>query len=158
MRKELFLFVLLAIVLATGIASATPGLVVGVTPVKDTVLPGETATYNVTVASIATITEHVTLSISNPTSGWVYTFDPVEFDIEPDEIVLSTLSMNVPSDAAPGEYYHDMKASGEFLGVEIESSVYTNILTTVIPEFTTIAIPVAAILGLIFLFNRRRRG
>jgi len=34
---------------------------------------------------------------------------------------------------------------------------YTGKITGPIPEFTTIAIPIAGILGLLFLFNRRKR-
>jgi hypothetical protein len=42
-------------------------------------------------------------------------------------------------------------------GTVVEESLYLNVLTTVIPEFTTIAIPVAAVLGLFMLMQRRRK-
>jgi len=40
--------------------------------------------------------------------------------------------------------------------VIITERVTTTVETTVIPEFSTIAIPVVVILGLVFLFNRRK--
>ena len=158
MRREWVAVCLMFFVLSVfiGISSATPDLVVDVIPIKDVVAPGEYATYTINVTSKATITEHVVLSILNQRDRWNYTFSPDEFDIEPGETVLSTLSIGVPSDASPGDYYHDVKASGQFLGVEIEKTVYTNVLTSVIPEFSTIAIPAAAIFILLFFIRRRR--
>lgn len=51
---------------------------------------------------------------------------------------------------------------GDFVKIEVsdpDGTITTSILTTtaIIPEFTTIAIPVATILGLVFLFSRRKR-
>jgi hypothetical protein len=135
----------------------TPGLVVDVTPLEDSVLPGETATYTVSVTNQAGITEQVTLSITNPRTGWSYTFTPTEFAVHQGETVFSDLLIGVPADASPGEYYHDVKAEGAVSGTVIEESLYLNVLTTVIPEFTTIAIPVAAVLGLFMLMQRRRK-
>ena len=64
--------------------------------------------------------------------------------------------ITVASDASPGDYYHDVKAEGKFFGITVEETVYINVLTTVIPEFQTIAIPAAAIFGLLFFIRRRR--
>jgi len=158
-KKELvFVVSLVAImVVAIGVASADPGISVDVIPVNDEVLPGETAIYNVSVYCFAGMTEHVLLEIANPTSGWTYTFDPGEFDIDDGETLYSNLTMEVPSGASPSDYYHDVNATATFWGYTVESTAYTDVLTTVIPEFTTIAIPVAAIFGLLLLMQRRRK-
>ena len=41
--------------------------------------------------------------------------------------------------------------------ITITEGVSTTVETTVIPEFTTIAIPVAAIFGIVMLMQRRRK-
>ncbi len=160
-RKELVFVVSLIAVMAVviGIASADPGITVDVIPVKDKVSPSGTAIYDVEVYCFAGITERVTLDISDLTltPGWTYTFDPDEFYIDDGETVHSTLTMDVPSDASLGEYYHDVNATATFMGYVVESTAYTNVLTSVIPEFSTIAIPVAAIFGLLLLIRRRRQ-
>ena len=53
--------------------------------------------------------------------------------------------ITVAPDASPGDYYHDVRAEGKAFGITVEKTVYTDVLTTVIPEFSTIAIPAAAI-------------
>ena len=44
---------------------------------------------------------------------------------------------------------------GKVFGIAVEKAVYTNVLTTVIPEFSTIAIPVAIFVMLFFIRRRR---
>jgi len=149
-----------------GTTAADPGIVMTVTPIDNEVLPGEIATYEVNITYFMPpppSTEHVVLSIDNPI--WSYTYNPTEFDINSGESKYSTLSIFVPSDAQPGTYTHTVNATatGEIVippipPITITEGVSTTVETTVIPEFTTIATPVAAILGLVFLFNRRRRG
>jgi len=63
--------------------------------------------------------------------------------------------ITVAPDASPGDYYHDVRAGGKAFGITVEKTVYTNVLTTVIPEFSTIAIP-AAIFVLLFFIRRKR--
>ena len=156
-------FVLLLIVGIgmVGTAAADPGITMEVTPIDNEVLPGETAIYEVNVSYFMTppSTEHVVLSIDNPI--WGYTFDPAEFDINTGESRYSTLSIDVPSDALPGTYTHivNATATGVLIPIPpviITERVTTTVETTVIPEFPTIAIPVVVILGLVFLFNRRK--
>ena len=64
--------------------------------------------------------------------------------------------ITVAPDASPGDYYHDVRAGGKAFGITVEKTVYTNVLTTVIPEFSTIAIPAAAIFVLLFFIRRKR--
>ena len=145
-----------------GTAAADPGIVMEVIPIDNEVLPGETATYEVNVSYFMTwpSSEHVVLSIDNPI--WGYSFDPGEFDINTSESKYSTLSIFVPSDAPPGTYNHTVNATATGLiippipPVIITERVTTTVETTVIPEFSTIAIPAAAIFGLLFFIRRRR--
>jgi len=146
-------FVLLLMV---GTAAADPGIVMEVIPIDNEVLPGETATYEVNVSYFMTwpSSEHVVLSIDNPI--WSYTFDPAEFDINTSESKYSTLSIFVPSGAPPGTYNHTVNATATAVPFIIEK-VTTTVETSVIPEFTSIAIPVAAIFGLLLLIRRRKQ-
>ena len=149
-------FVLLLMV---GTAAADPGIVMEVTPIDNEVLPGETATYEVNVSYFMTwpSSEHVVLSIDNPI--WSYSFNPAEFDINTGESKYSTLSIDVPSDALPGTYNHTVNATatGQIGSFTITEDVTTDVETTVVPEFTTIAIPVAAIFGLLVLIRERKK-
>ena len=158
-------FVLLIIVGIgmVGTAAADPGITMEVTPIDNEVLPGETATYEVNVSYFMTpppSTEHVVLSIDNPI--WSYSFNPAEFDINTGESKYSTLNISVPTDASPGTYTHTVNATATGVLIPIPSPVVitervtTTVETTVIPEFSTIAIPAAAIFVLLFVLRRKR--
>ena len=108
------------------------------------------------VTSQVDMNETVHLSIKNPISGWNYTFSENDFNLPAHASKTVDMYITVASDASPGDYYHDVKAEGKFLGETIEETVYTNVLTTVIPEFSTIAIPAAAIFVLFFVLRRKR--
>ena len=49
------LVVTISLLISVGIVSAHPGIDVSVTPIKDSVLVGETAIYEVTVSAIETL-------------------------------------------------------------------------------------------------------
>ena len=143
----------------TATASPEPGITLSITPIKDVVIPGENATYevNITYFMPSPSTEHVVLSIDNPI--WSYTFDPAEFDINTGESKYSTLNISVPSDASPGTYTHTVNATATGVlipPVIITERVTTTVETTVIPEFSTIAIPAASIFVLLFVLRRKR--
>jgi len=145
----------------TATASPEPGITLSITPIKDVVIPGENATYevNITYFMPSPSTEHVVLSIDNPI--WSYTFNPAEFDINTGESKYSTLNISVPTDASPGTYTHTVNATATGVLVPIPpviitERVTTTVETTVIPEFTTIAIPAAAIFVLLFFIRRKR--
>ena len=157
MKKILLGGIVFALALVTAsLVEANPGISLDITPINDTVLPGETASYEVNVASQVDMEETVHLSIKNPISGWSYTFSDNDFNLPAHASKTVDMYITVASDASPGDYYHDVKAEGKFLGVPVEDTVYTNVLTTVIPEFTTIAIPAAAIFVLLFVLRRKR--
>ena len=157
MRKILLAGIVFALALVTAsLVEANPGISLDITPINDTVLPGETASYEVNVTSQVNWDETVHLSITNPISGWSYTFSENDFNLPASGSKTVDMFITVASDASPGDYYHDVKAEGILFGVTVEDTVYTNVLTTVIPEFTTIAIPAAAIFVLLFVLRRKR--
>ena len=158
-----FVLLLIVDIGMVGTAAADPGITMEVTPIDNEVLPGETATYEVNVSYFMDYpaTEHVVLSIDNPI--WGYSFNPAEFDINTGESKYSTLSIDVPSDALPGTYNHTVNATATGVliipippPVVITERVTTTVETTVIPEFSTIAIPAAAIFILLFVLRRKR--
>ena len=137
--------------------------IISVTPIDDEVLPGETATYNITVRSISAPgdpMETVKLAVEDPKPGWTYSFDPNEFFINASETKYAIMSIGVPADAALGDYYHKINAtvyaSGyEYLGSTSETA-YTGVKTSAIPEFPMMAIPLTIVLAVAFLIFRRR--
>ena len=147
-------FALLSV--TASLVEASPGISLDITPINDKVLPGETASYKVKVTSQVNWEETVHLSITNPISGWNYTFSDNDFNLPAWGSKTVDMFITVAPDASPGDYYHDVKAEGLWNHWTVEETVYTNVLTTVIPEFSTIAIPAAAIFVLLFFIRRRR--
>lgn len=159
------LMALVLLVMAIGTVTAVP-ITIDVAPIDNEVLPGEDATYTVHVISDSNVAEDIKLYIpeAQKKTGWGYIFTPNdEFTISPYGTVDCTLTISVPGGTSVGSYYHDVNGIARYYDPDFEEwfegeSAYLDVLTTVIPEFTTIAIPVAAVLGLVFLFNRKRRG
>jgi len=166
---------LIVSLIAIGTASANPGFNVVVTPTTDTVMPGETARYSVTVIAITTLTEEEFVDLSvidlfgNPIS-WDTRFSENLFTIGPYPSEKTvTLEIDVPPGTPVGEYLQKVKGGGYlpdpldptqpdiFLG-EIESSEFPITVTvTEIPEFSTIAVPVVAVIGLLLLMRRKKQ-
>ncbi|MCW7080883.1 MAG: hypothetical protein OCU16_07290 [Candidatus Methanospirare jalkutatii] len=134
---------------------ADPGVSLDITPINDKVLPGETASYKVNVTSQVDMKETVHLNITNPIPGWNYTFSDNDFNLPAYSSKTVDMFITVAPNASPGNYYHDVKAEGLWDHWTVEETVYTNVLTTVIPEFSTIAIPAAAIFVMLFFIRRR---
>ena len=149
-------FAAFMLLLMVGIAAASPGITMVATPHDSEVLPGETATYDVEVSYFLQDppSESVVLSIDNPI--WSsYTFNPATFTITTGDEITSVLSIDVPTDAQPDTYEHIIK--GTATAEDITEVVTTTVETAVIPEFTTMAIPVAAIFGILLLIRRRKQ-
>jgi hypothetical protein len=67
----------------------------------------------------------------------------------------SVLYITVPNDAAAGEYEHTILATGDD-GVVQEVSMYVVNTNVSVPEFPSVAVPVAAVLGLMLIFGRKK--
>ncbi|MDI9395825.1 MAG: PEF-CTERM sorting domain-containing protein [Euryarchaeota archaeon] len=179
MVKIGFIFGLLGLLLLANTCSA--GLTLEVSaPDGISVVPGESISYVVTVFDDEIIdpeeggsnpwAETVNLSINrtikkdefdNP--DWLYTFDPSKVRLESStDSRSSMLTLQVPNDAKPGKYSHNVEASAQTdfeQEVNITGRVIVSVINTdvnEIPEFPTIALPVAAVLGLVFVFGRRK--
>ena len=162
MKKIMAVLVLtISLLISVGIVSAHPGIDVSVTPIKDSVMVGETAIYEVTVSAIETLwdTETVTLDVSDKILGATYTFTNNGFDVGPyPDTVTVTMSIDIPSTTAAGNYPQTVTAETEWMGIPgWEYGEFTTYVDVQIPEFSTIAIPVATILGLFLLIRRRKR-
>ena len=68
----------------------------------------------------------------------------------------SSFSYKAKAPSKTGTYKHQWEVKDE-KGGEWKSDDTTSVVTEVIPEFTTIAIPAAAVLVMIFLMSRRKR-
>lgn len=114
--------VVLAISVGTALAEGDVqprGIVTDVTAIKDTVQGGETAMYNVSVSRITDGAEYVNFSIEPKRNGWTYGFDPNGFYLNSSgETKHTILSITPPTDAASGDYYHDLNATAYFPGLE----------------------------------------
>ena len=154
MRKILLAGIVFVLALFTAsVVEAAPGISLDITPINDKVLPGETASYKVNVTSQVNWDETVHLSITNPISGWNYTFSDNDFNLPAWGSKTVDMFITVAPDASPGDYYHDVKAEGKVFGITVEEKVYTNVLTTVIPEFSTIAIPALIAMAAVVLMR-----
>lgn len=170
MVKIGFLFGFLGLLFLVNTCSA--GLTLSVIPENGTydVTPGETISYIATVIDDETFeAETVSFSINrtyqndiwNP--DWYYVFDPSTVQLaDANDSQSSKLTLEVPADATPGTYYHTVQASGR---TDFEEMVNITGRATVhvvhsdvnnIPEFPSIALPVAAVLGLVAVFGRKK--
>jgi hypothetical protein len=68
----------------------------------------------------------------------------------------TTLTISTQSGTPDGQYTYFVEASDGYLNYQKQGGYAVGTLN-MIPEFTTIAIPVAAILGLFVFFNYRKR-
>lgn len=176
----LIMFVMIGILPYT--AAATPGIHVTVDPLSQTAVSGNTIDYGVTVTNMDDgLSKLITsLDITSAQPGWIYTFNP---DIVGEEIpagdgqsISTVLSVTSLSSAGIGIYGHQINAEAEYTVMlsdplmpfippipltltEFDPENFNTQIqdTTPIPEFPTIALPVLSIIGLLFVFERRKR-
>jgi hypothetical protein len=130
--------------------------------------PGDIVNYTMTVTAsnedldFAPITE--TFAVNESVPGWLYSFsnDMVILD-NSSKTNTSILSITVPTTATPGKTYrHAINATGQDsigrdYGIPTEVDVYViNTNVQQVPEFPSIALPVAAVLGLVAIFGRKK--
>ena len=92
------------------------------------------------------------------TWDWVLSHDRVHFT-DANDWTTVTLKVTAGEDCKPSSL-KKIKVSAKSEKMELRGEVWIDTVvktTHVIPEFATIAIPVAAILGLLFLFSRRKK-
>jgi len=112
--------------------------------------PDQTALYPITEE----------FSIDPVLPGWSYSFSKTSVDLDLTHATDSSLlSFKVPSDAAPGTYSHTVYATGyDSLGRQYnfatEVAFFVINTNVSVPEFPSVAVPVATILGMIVIFRR----
>jgi hypothetical protein len=131
--------------------------------------PGDTVNYglavNLTADELAypellPITE--VFSVDNERTNWVYSFSKNNVTIDSaSPSNTSVLSITVPQDATPGEYRHNVSATGydkvgKEYGFPTSLDIYVVNTNVQVPEFPSIALPVAAVLGMVAIFGRKK--
>ena len=151
---------ILVMLCAVTSASADP-LSVDVIPVDDTVMPDEVATYKVNLINGGTVTETLTdLHPSNGPSDFDYVFSETTGSVLPGETKQVDLTVTVPAGKPAGTYTFDVNADwnkplGPFT-ISGTGNYLDVVLNVTIPEFPTVALPMLSVIGLLFVFNRRR--
>ena len=69
--------------------------------------------------------ETVHLSVTDPRSGWSYTFSENDFNLSLFGSKTVEMLITVAPDASSGDYYHDAKAEGKVFGITVEETIYT---------------------------------
>ena len=108
MKKTLFTF--LVILISIGLVSADPGILVTATAVDNSGLPGEEATFDVTVQSLDFSIKTVELSITDLSPGWSSSFNPSSMPMGPPYIASSDLSITISPLASEGVYTYTILA------------------------------------------------
>ncbi|MBW6519019.1 MAG: PEF-CTERM sorting domain-containing protein [ANME-2 cluster archaeon] len=161
MRKLNRLILLLLVSLSTvAIVSADP-LSVDVIPIDNQVLSGEMATYKVNLTNLGTTTETLTdLYASNGPGDFTYVFSDTSGAVLGGDTKQVDLSVTVPAGKPQGTYTFDVYADwqkplGPFT-ISQTSNYLGVILDVEIPEFSTIALPIISVLGIMLLMSRRK--
>lgn len=149
---------------------------ISVAPVGGTnrVAPGGTISYELTatvgptaLSSDLPQTEIFYMDNSLTYPYWVYTFSSDQLTLNnPGESKSTILTIDVPANATAGTYPHMVIVEGgkyavfpwdptnvQFIVLETDVAPFNVDLT--IPEFSTVAVPMVAILGLLTIFGRR---
>lgn len=165
------LAVFIGILMLASVCSATSYNVVA--PHGTNVVRGGTIDYMITVSDTG-MDEYFNF-FTAPISGWSHQFSPSVIFVPNQGSESTTLTFTVPSTAELGTYDHrvyiggfddpnnapdpstlpnlDMNNPGNYIDLSMQV-VQTNVQ---IPEFPTVAVPVAAILGLLLIFGRKKK-
>jgi len=162
-----FIFGLLGLLLMANTCAAVG---FNISPETKMAHPGDTVGYGLTVnltgdedPNYFPITERFSIDPEKSVPGWGYSFsrDSVMLDYS-SRTNTSTLYISVPLGTAQGNYSHSVNATaydefGKQIGYSTELDVYVvNTNVNNIPEFPSIALPAAAVLGLVAVFGRKK--
>ena len=132
-------------------------------PEYQEILPGETAPYTIRVTNLGSETDTILLEHENISESgscsWTVGLSKDSVTLDPDAHEDVTLSVTADSNCNISSRIKVKVTGTSQNGLDVDETITDSVIkeTHVVPEFATIAIPVAAILGLLFLFSRRRR-
>jgi hypothetical protein len=131
--------------------------------------PGDTVSFNLRVNLTTDELKYPELfpyienfSITNPRTNWGYSFSANNLTLDDSNHAnTSVLYIKVPLTAYEGAYDHkiELKSYSNDSGTPFYEQNMTIIVNTDIqqvPEFPSIALPVAAVLGLVAIFGRKK--
>lgn len=155
-RSIIVFFVLMSIVVGV---NADP-LTVDVIPIDDQVSPGGTAMYKVSLTNGGTVKETLTnLYPSDGPSDFTYVFSSVSGDVLPGETKEVDLSVTVPGNKPQGQYTFDVNADWQKklgpMTIKKTANYLDVFLNVQVPEFSTIALPIVSVIGLMFVMRKR---
>ena len=151
--KKIIRLLIVTMMVAVATTSTAMAITFDGVPNEVTLDTGESQTFTVTIAG---------------TSGGSQTFNvnnADQFTVKINGSTVSTMAWSGASGEFDVEIINDKGASnGVYIiqyedidaGASVSVTHQIEIIITAIPEFPTIALPVAAILGLAFIFQRRR--
>ena len=151
--KKMIKILIVAMIVAIATTSTAMAITFDGIPNEVTLDTGESQTFTVTISG---------------TSGGSQTFnvnDADQFTVKINGSTASTMAWSGTSGQFDVEIINDQGAPNgvyiiEYEDIDAGASVSVThtiqVIITAIPEFPTIALPVAAILGLAFIFQRRR--
>jgi|SRR5665647_2011072 len=129
--------------------------------------PGETVSYDLSASLTSDddpayypMTE--IFSIDQPIQYWTYSFSKNSVELNDLSTTNSSvLQITVPSNATSGTYTHSVNATcydSEGIQVDVPTQIDVRVVNTdvQIPEFPSVALPVAAVLGIVAIFGRRK--
>lgn len=167
--KRLLIVALMAIIAVMGTASAyTPDIwnADGTAPVGDiTLSPGDTITLSYRMQSISPVEYGLVLpyikqvsvlsGLGSASDITITTPENVTVPSASEYMDVGAINISISESAPAGTIYRISIGAGP-VTVESEVDSASRYVNSEIPEFPTIALPVAAILGLAFLMQRRK--
>jgi hypothetical protein len=132
-------------------------------PEYQEILPGGTAPYTIRVTNLGSETDTIQLEHENISESgscsWTVGLSKDSVTLDPDAHEDVTLSVTADSNCNISSRIKVKVTGTSKNGLNVGETITDSVIkeTHVVPEFATIAIPVAAIIGLLFLFSRRRR-
>jgi hypothetical protein len=145
------LVLMMVIVSLVGTASASYGM--SRDPVISTIDRGETQIFTVEIVDAPDAMN--TFSVIDA-EGFKVLIDGVETNSVDWSGTANTFIVEVTNEDAPNGEYEVTFRNDNYVAGTTSVYVQLNVIITAIPEFPTVALPIAAILGLAFFMQRRK--
>ena len=166
--RVLMLVSILVLVLACGKALASAGIDVKVEPLIQSTTAGSTVNFTLKIENLDDYVKTVKDVKVEVPSGWNYEINPPDIvgrTIDPHGTIEAKICIFVPSTAVAKVYSHKASVTVEYQPIpgtpwwssEDDYEFFAVSVITAIPEFVTVTIPVAIVLGTILLMKNKKR-